>query len=320
MVKKLLPINRKEKNSRNSLKNSLFFLLIVFSAMPSIAQKPSLPKTLLWEITGNGLKKPSYVFGTMHLLCKDDAVMGDSLEFAINECKSVYFELDLDDMLQMFGMLKHLNMQNDLSLDQLVGNEVYRNIESFIKKVKLPIPFSMVRKMKPMLVAGLLSESLFDCSQKNGMEELIMKFAKQKRKTIHGLETIAYQAGLFDSIPYHDQAKELIKMVDNVEAMKLNTYKMVSYYKDQDLENLRLLTTETEPGMEQYMDLLLYNRNRNWASKFDQLAQNESCLIAVGAGHLPGNDGLLELLKKKGYEVRPITNIKGKGAMVKPAP
>jgi len=320
MVKKLLRINIIEKYIRNSIKNSLFILLIVFSVKPSIAQKSSFPKTLLWEITGNGIKNPSYVFGTMHLLCKEDAVMGDSLEFAINECKSVYFELDLDDMLQMLGMLKHLNMKNDLSLDQLVGNEDYGKIESFFRKVKSPIPFSIVRKMKPMLVAGLLSESLFDCSQKNGMEELIMKFAKQKKKNIHGLETVAYQAGLFDSIPYHDQAKELLKIVDSVEVMKLNTYKMVSYYKDQDLENLRLLTTEAEPGMEKYMDLLLYNRNRNWASKFDQLAQNESCLIAVGAGHLPGNNGLLELLRAKGYELRPITNTKRKGALVKPAP
>jgi uncharacterized protein YbaP (TraB family) len=298
------------------MKRALLFLLFWSWVNPIYSQNPLLPQTLLWEVKGNGLKSPSYVFGTMHLLCKEDAILGDSLQYTIKNCDAVYFEIDMDDMFQMMGMIRHLNMRGDTSLDQLLSDKDYLKLEAFIRKARLPIPMSMLRKMKPMFVSGLLSESLFECTQKNGMEELIMKSAKRQGKQIKGLETASFQAGLFDSIPYQIQALELLEFTDSIESVKLSTYKMVEYYKSQDLENLLLITTESEPGLENYMDLLLYKRNRNWVSKFDSIAVKESCLIAVGAGHLPGKNGLLELLRAKGYEVRPVVNTIKKGAMV----
>src|SRR3954468_16709895 len=87
--------------------------------------------TLLWQISGNGLKKPSYIFGTMHLLCKDDARLGDSLKKAIAQTDQVYFELDLDDMNEIMSTMKYIRMNDNVKLADLVTADEYDRIKKY---------------------------------------------------------------------------------------------------------------------------------------------------------------------------------------------
>ena len=83
---------------------------------------------------------------------------------------------------------------------------------------------------------------------------------------------------------------------------------MVNVYREQDLEKMDELMKKSDPGMESYMDLLLYNRNRRWVTIMPDSMKEGSVLFAVGAGHLPGEDGVIKLLQKKGYTVKPLDN------------
>lgn len=271
-------------------------------------KSPASVRTLLWEISGNGLQKPSYVFGTMHILCADDAKLSPNMKKALQEAVRVYLEIDMDDREQMMSSLKYFRMNEGVKLQDLLTPAEYKRIDSALKKSKTPMPLSMMNRFKPMLIASMLGEQFMDCAKKNGMEMVIMDEVKSMEKEIRGLETIAYQAGLFDSIPYAKQAKDLLLYIDSAQSYKNTTMEMVKVYKAQDLAKMDSLTRKSDPGMEAFMDILLYRRNRNWVQQMPVLMREGTMVFAVGAGHLPGKEGVLQLLRDKGYVVKPVVN------------
>lgn len=269
--------------------------------------KPST-KTLLWQISGNDLSKPSYLFGTMHILCAEDAKLSPNLKEVIKNSLKVYFEIDMDDKAELMSGMKYLRMNDGVKISDLLTKEEYAKLEDYFKKAKSPMPMSMINRFKPYLVSGLVSEQNMGCQKKNGMEELIMKEATLHDKQIFGLETVQYQASLFDSIPYEKQAKELVKYIDSIDTYQKSTLEMVDVYRKQDLDRMDSLVSKSDPGMAEYMDLLLYNRNRRWVQQVPTIMREGSVLFAVGAGHLPGDQGVINLLRKKGYTVTPMVN------------
>ena len=112
----------------------------------------------------------------------------------------------------------------------------------------------------------------------------------------------------WNSIPYKDQAQELLKAVDSVHNQNKEIADLLETYRSQDIDKIAKLTSNAEGEEGKFLDLLLYNRNRNWAAQFDTIALNGPVLFAVGAGHLPGENGVLDLLRKKGYTVTPLKN------------
>lgn len=278
----------------------------------SCQSQPPLPKalndnTLLWEISGKGLKQPSFVFGTMHMLCPEDAKLSLSMHLVLDRVKQLYFEVDMDDMVQVFGSLTALAMKDGTKLSDLLSAEDYEKVKNYFDG-KLPLPFAMMESYKPMLLSAMIEEQSLPCKATNGMEMVILEESNKRKLEVKGLETMAYQAGLFDSIPYKEQAEELVKAIDSSSVEDGTVDSLLHTYRAQNLEKINDLTVHTEGTEGKYLDLLLYNRNRNWASQFDTIATNNPVLIAVGAGHLPGKEGLLDLLRKKGYKVTPLKN------------
>lgn len=277
-------------------------------ASQQMAKLKKTPSTLLWEITGNGLREPSYLFGTMHILCLEDAKLSEGLKKIIKESNKIFFEIDMDDREQMMGALKYVRMNDGVKLSDLLTKEEYDRVDAYFKSRKLQIPLSMINRFKPLFISSMLGEKMMDCTTQKGMEEQIMKEAKQYDKVIMGMETVQFQAGLFDSIPYAKQAKDLILYIDSADNYKNTMKEMVDVYKKQDLDRMDSLTRKSDPGMDQYMDLLLYDRNRKWVQQMPSLMMEGHLLFAVGAGHLPGEKGVIALLKSKGYTVKPLKN------------
>ncbi|MBL0270927.1 MAG: TraB/GumN family protein [Chitinophagaceae bacterium] len=290
-------------------KITAIFLLAMIS-LASAAQKKN--NSLLWKISGNGLEKPSYLFGTMHMLCKEDAYLSENMMKAIRDADRVYLELDMDNLFEMIGMMSKMKMKNDTTLKDLLTVEEYELTKAFFEKKKSMLPFSVLETYKPMVASSLLMESSMVCDQQVAMETLIMEEAKKNGKRIDGLETMAYQMSVFDSIPYGLQAKELYKAIageekSQEEGEKLMT-EMMTAYREQDLEKLSALIASSDNDMRGFEDLLLYNRNRNWVAKLKTLLHEKALVVAVGAGHLPGEQGVIELLRKEGYKVTPVQN------------
>ncbi|MBD0331424.1 MAG: TraB/GumN family protein [Chitinophagaceae bacterium] len=289
------------------MKRALLLCSLVALSFAALCQNSN--NTLLWRISGKNISRPSYLFGTIHLLCADDIQLSDSLKSAIRRADKVYLELDIDNLFEMLGVISKMKMRNDTTLADLLTTEEYKRVKSFFTREKSIIPFSILETYKPILAASMLMESSLDCDNEVAMEHLIMKEAKRNGVGIKGLETMAYQISIFDSIPYQVQAKQLVKYIDNyTKDTDQDFQEMINAYKEQQLDKLEQLTLKDDPVLQKFADILLYNRNKNWVNKLNQLLPKNSYVFAVGAGHLPGQRGVINLLRKAGYKVEPVKN------------
>jgi uncharacterized protein YbaP (TraB family) len=290
-----------------------FFCLI--ASICANAQSAKLENTVLWEISGGGWSRPSYLFGTMHLLCEQDAKLSDSLRFAIDRSDKIYFELDMDNMLEMVGMVKHMKMRDDVKLKDLLTDAEYNRLKAYFDTHKTVLSFNMIERYKPFFISALLQQQGMPCEAKDGMESVIMKYAKRQRKEIKGLETMAFQASIFDSIPYQDQARELIRFVDSADTQRDKMKELMDVYLEQDLDKMMQMTMTEDMGMPNALDLLLFQRNARWVQSMQQISGTETLIYAVGAGHLPGDKGVIQLLRDAGFRVRPMLHEVRKGTL-----
>ena len=263
--------------------------------------------TLLWRISGNGLSQPSFLFGTFHLLCKGDIHFSKQLLDAVKMSNEIYMELDMDDPATLMGGLLFMNMKEGKKLQDLYSQEDYKRVTEYFSDT-LKTPMMLFEKVKPYFLVALLYPKMMNCSSPAGVEEELLKIAKENKKEIKGLETMQFQASVFDSIPYEWQAKELLKNIDSFSMYKNQFDEMVDLYKKQDLDSMQNMLLESEFGSDKYNDLLLNNRNKNWVKQLKEIMKKESVFVAVGAGHLTGKEGLISLLKKEGYKVEPLVN------------
>jgi uncharacterized protein len=292
------------------MKKVVLWSLLLLVGFTGFSQNNS-ENTLLWRVSGNGLSQPSYIFGTIHMICADDIELSDSLKAAIRTSSQVYLELDLDNIMEMMSVVNKMKMKGDTTLKDLLTADEYTKVKSFFSTQKGMLPFAMLEKYKPLLAASTLMQASLQCENAQAMEQLIMKEAKYHKKTIKGLESMAYQLSIFDSIPYIMQAKQLYSYVDNYgNKLDNNEFEeLTTAYREQKLDKLEELTKKDEFGMERFTEILLYNRNEAWVKKLNTLFAKSPLVVAVGAGHLPGERGLLNLLRLAGYKVEPVENI-----------
>lgn len=263
--------------------------------------------TLLWQVSGKDLKKPSFLFGTFHLLCKNDINFSTQLKSAVQYADSIYMELDLDDPSTMMSGLLYLNMKNGKTLKDFYTPEEYKKIEDYFND-SLQMPMIMFQKAKPYFLMAMLYPKMMKCKTFSGVDEEIMTLAKQNNKQIIGLETMEFQSSIFDSIPYELQAEELLKNIDSLDKYKNEFDTLMQAYKSQQLNTMEELMGKSEFAMEKYENLLVNYRNANWVKQLKEIMKNKSVFVAVGAGHLLGEKGLINLLKSEGYVVEPIEN------------
>jgi uncharacterized protein YbaP (TraB family) len=268
----------------------------------------SSTNTLLWKITGKDLTKPSYLFGTMHLLCASDIGLSDSLVNAISKADNVYLELDMDNIFEMMNAMTKMKMRNDTTLADLLTKEEYQKVKSYFSAHSSMLPFSMLETFKPLLAGSMIMEQSAKCENMISMDQLIMQEAKEKGITIKGMESMDYQMSIFDSIPYRFQAKELVKMIDGENKDGNEMQVLTNAYRNQKLEEMEDLTKKEDMGIKNFTDLMLYNRNADWVKKLQTIMTGKSLVVAVGAGHLPGEKGVINLLRKAGYKVEPVKN------------
>jgi uncharacterized protein len=282
------------------------------SSSKNTSYKP-LEKSLLWEIKSKNQIKPSYLFGTIHLIPSKDYFWTDKMEKAFQSCGLVVFELDMNemnDMSKMLGLMQHLFMQGDTTLADLLTKSDYDKLAA--KMQNLGLPLFMFERMKPFFLTTFLSDDFSSGNIQEGTmksyELELTEKANRSGKTVSGLETIEFQASLFDKIPYKEQAKMLSQMLneqsDENEDNSMNH--LVELYKNQDIQRLYFYMQSEESGIETFQDDLVNSRNQQWIQPMIEKMKNQTVFFAVGAGHLPGEQGVIHLLRKQGFKVTPV--------------
>jgi uncharacterized protein len=271
---------------------------------PSAAE--GLASSLLWEISGNGLEQPSYLFGTIHIIGKDDYFWTDVMEEKFQTTKTLVLEIDMKNpTLMAFSMLKDMRMKDGMTLRKLLTEEEYARVEAHFTQ-KMGMSLGMFNNVKPIFTSMMLAENGTTSGGTVSYEMQLIDKAKAKKMKTGGLETASYQISMFDSIPYEDQAKMLLDAVEGKGDSGEEMFdEMVSRYKAQDLEGLYKLIAGSE-DLGEFEDMLLITRNKNWIPKIAEYAAKQPTFIAVGAGHLPGKQGVIRLLQAAGYTLKPI--------------
>ncbi len=289
--------------------------------------------SLLWKIEGKKIKDPSYLFGTIHMIPAEDFFWPSNTEAAIAECKRLTLEIDMagieDNVAAQMSMMMNIFMKNGMTLPKLLSDEDYLLVKNHFENGSLPIPQMMLDKIKPMFLSMMVSEEfdflgggILGGSEEDESEEEndsgiksyemeFMKIAEDKQMETAGLETMEYQMSIFDSIPYKAQAKMLVDAVnaeqDTTSNVSTQMDDMISTYKAQDLKALHSLLGNDEFGLEEFEDVLLINRNKNWIPIMKEQIKEMPTFFAVGAGHLGGPEGVLALLRAEGYSLTPIS-------------
>jgi uncharacterized protein YbaP (TraB family) len=285
-----------------SLKNVLTTLLLVILVFQAFAGEKE-EKSLLWKICGNGLKENSYLFGTIHMICKDQFYMNERIENALASSKVLAMELNMADPNLMAEMQK---LSVNPGFDNIKGEfspEQASALDKFLT-ASYGAGLDQLGILKPFVLSSMVMVKMLPCTEQSSYELFLTEKAKEQSKTVKGLETVAFQMGVFDQIPQKLQIDELGKMVTNPEGMD-EFDKLVGAYLDQDLDRLYDLITENDMFRE-YGNLLLEDRNKNWIPKIEELVKAQSTFIAVGSGHLGSETGVITLLRKAGYTVEAV--------------
>lgn len=274
----------------------------------------TLPNTVLWEISSRDLESPSYLLGTIHLIPEDIFFWPEHFQNAYEAVDQVVLEtseLSMDPSVIM-ALMPKIMLPDGQSLEDLVTESEYTQIEDFFGEMGMPVMF--FKNIKPFFLYMLVDIDLTALMQENikSYELDITQKADQDEKQVLGLETLDFQVSLFDSIPYEDQADLLVESIAEKSEKKTRSdeasgsNQLYQTYVDQDLNAILDQVKESDPSLMKFYKLLLEDRNLAWIPKIEEFIHQRPSLVAVGAAHLPGEKGVIHLLRKAGYTMKPV--------------
>ena len=277
------------------------FLFIVLAGSTTYAQPEK--SSLLWEVSGNGLQQPSWLFGTFHILCKEDFTISDILKNKLQASKQFYGELDMDDPnLQMQIAMKM--MMTDKTLESLMTEDDYKKVSGHFQQIT-GMSIKLFNNFKPFMPLSLLAINTIPCDNKIQPETEFTELAKKNNLPIFGLETVDDQINAIDKEPLYSQINEFKQTVMNFDSVKQVMSQLISVYKLRDVDSLYKFMKTAGANDSFEMDLII-NRNRNWIPVIKKALTEKPTFFAVGAGHLGGPNGVISLLRKQGYRVTPV--------------
>ncbi|HKK38377.1 MAG TPA: TraB/GumN family protein [Cryomorphaceae bacterium] len=279
------------------------FSLLVSNLLFLFCFSQDLSNSLLWKVEKEGIE-PSYIFGTIHVLPQSEFELEEKVKTAMDASEELVLEIDMTDPALQTKMFQTMAMQDGMTLDKLLTEEEYEKLSEKLKSIPGAPPIAMVNGFKPFMVATMML-SEYVGSQPASFEMTLISMASKREMPISGLETIESQMAIFDSIPYEDQADDLMDMVEEGDEMKALFSDMIAQYKAEEI-NALYETTEEYTDSDDEMRFLLHTRNANWAEALNDKLGEKTLFIAVGAAHLGGEEGVINLLKEQGYQLTPL--------------
>lgn len=296
------------------MKKTTLTLLLMLIAFGAQAQ-------LLWKISGNGLQKPSYIIGTYHLapVSFTDSITG--LKDALAASEQVYGEVVTADMMSPENLQKvqaAMMLPEGQTLDKLYTADEMVRINNALKSIlgadmTTPMVAQQIGKLTPQALHTQLGLLIYmkkhhGFNPNDGFDAYFQKEATAKGKPVGGLETVDFQVNiLLKGIPMERQKELLLCLADNLEFNEEQTENVIKAFFAQDLDGIEQAMdaklNNTCDGTPEEKEALIYGRNDNWMKQMPGIMKQKSTFFAVGAGHLPGERGILAQLKKAGYTV-----------------
>ncbi len=290
----------------------LGFLAQLFNIQSTaIAQSKQAPlkdthrKSLLWKISGKDLLTPSYVFGTMHSICNEDYFFTEQMQAAFDASKKLILEIDLSDPAMIAQYQQNLFLPEGKELKNFFSSE--KEYQAFVDSVKkqTDIDANQFSKFKPFILISMISMKSFTCENQSSYEMNLIEMSKKRNIDIDGLESSHSQLEIFDKMNDEDIKNMLVESVSQLGNEHKEIDQMVSIYKTQDIDALYQLISQS-PEFKGHEKELISGRNIKWMNTLLYEMKQQASFVAVGAGHLAGEQGVLNLLEKQGYQVEAV--------------
>lgn len=287
-----------------ALSKFLILLSMFFTGEQLMAQTDGI----LWKVSGNGLAKPSYLFGTIHLYCNPESLMTQPVIDAVKTSDVVAMELNLNDYNTLVAIYTSSMAPVKKPLSEMLTKAQYKTVDSAIRVV-LKDSIATYNAKSPITMMGYLygSNDVMGCAQPMPVDFSIAQLAKQLGKETYGLESFEFQDSVLKAIPDSIQVKWLMDFCGNMGKSKKEFGDFIRSYDAQLSNKLYELSVTVSPEFELYKELLLTDRNNSWVNFLKDNMTSYAIFTAVGAGHLGGDDGLIAQLKKAGYTLTPIS-------------
>ena len=259
----------------------------------------------LWKISGKQLEQPSYLYGTFHLLCSDDLQIKDKVSDALEASDQLVLELDFDDSTVMSTIQQHMAFTDGTTASDYLNDSEYKLLAGFFRD-SLNLPFERLKTIKPFFLSSMTIMHFLGC-QPVSFEQQLTRMAGERNMEVSGLETVEEQIQFIDNLSMAHQKKMLMENIKNYDSSKKMFDRMVQYYLNGNLKGLNSISEDYMSGdYAEFKEELLTRRNRKWVPAIEELIRDSASFIGVGAAHLPGQEGVINLLRKAGYQVEPV--------------
>ena len=289
---------------RIRIKRFSFVYLLVF-LFPVFVLADS-GKGLLWEISGMQLKQPSYLFGTIHSDKAEVIKLPEKVEKIFNQSDSFSAEVNLD-VLSVIQMSQSMMLKDNQKLKSLISTKQYQtSVELMTQR---GIPEMIINRMAPWAVA--ITISLPKQESDIVLDMKLYLDAQKQGKAVYGLETVAEQLFAFNNMPIDDQVKMLEQAIEQHHLLPAMYKELFTAYLERDLGKLQKLEMKYKDEKNSLLDdyltkELIIKRNYRMQDRMMERLIEGNAFVAVGALHLPGKEGLISLLRKRGFTVRPV--------------
>jgi uncharacterized protein YbaP (TraB family) len=278
----------------------LFLCCLLIAPLAALAEA-GFSEGLLFRVQGSD-GTASYLFGTIHSEDPRVTKLPQQVRAAFDASATLALEVDMDP-LSLLSAAGAMMLEEGQDLHSLVGDATYERCRETAKR--LGLPESVLNRYKPWAVAVLFSLPPVDSGQ--FLDLLLYQAASARAKTIVGLETVDEQLGTFDGLSMTDQIALLEDAIENIEQLPKLLEALISTYLRRDLRGLTELSLENFQGdseiMGRFQEAAIFSRNRRMVDRLTPYIERGGVFAAVGALHLPGEQGMLNLLQQRGYPV-----------------
>lgn len=298
-------------------------VFVILTPLPAVntnaqfAEDTAYEKTVFWQITGNGATDTSYLYGTMHPVFREDVHMPRNMVAALLQAEIVFLEHALYDNND--SLYLEINAMEKPGLKRLLGELCYTLLEEKLKKYNDTIQANAIfNRLNPSYLGGRLISDIFSTSLTT-IDATLIAIALGNGQPVAYLDTPEMMKKLSELIPLDVQATQLYYFLENFEPSIQNYIKNVKaftrLYYSGDIGRIYtrsgyLLFNDNLGGMHLAENTLatrlLDDRNKKWLPAIIESVQHRPSFFAIGAAHLAGKKGLINLLRKKGYTVSPL--------------
>lgn len=287
------------------LLSTLFILATYYVTSQEVREYPMEESSLLWEISGPNMSSKSYLFGTMHIIEKDFFLFPKKLKKIVSKSDLLVMELEgLPSQTEAMSMvmLKEGSFFDYFTPEQTDSILVWAKEKFSMEEPAFRAGFS---KMKPFVIVQMATQMQF-MGKTESYELTLDEIATTNEIKIKGLETVAQQMSFFDDLTDEQQAEMVMSGIrDGEEAVNM-IREMQTLYVEQNVDHLFQMVQEEGGVLADEQAKFLDDRNKNWIPQIVDLIKDTNTFIAVGAGHLGGPNGVIRLLEKEGYTLKPV--------------